>query len=42
MPFSIKALLILLIAFFYRKSASFVKNSTFTQSDSVRAVLEVF
>ena len=35
-PFSVKALLILLM------SAFFAKNSTFTQSNSVRAVLEIF
>ena len=43
LPFSTKALLILLmLAFFLQKSAFFGKNSTFTRSNSVRAVLEIF
>ena len=41
-PFSTKAFLIFLMsAFFYKKSALFGQNSNFTQSDSVRAVLEI-
>ena len=39
-PFSIKTPLILL--FFYKKSAFFGKNSIFSQSNSVGAVLEMF
>ena len=43
LPFSIKALLILLMpAIFAKKSAFFGKNSAFTQSNSVRAVFEIF
>ena len=44
LPFSTKALLILLmLAFlFLQKSAFFDRNSPFTQSNSVRAVLEIF
>ena len=43
MPFSTKAPLILLMPeFFDKKSAFFGKNSTFTQSNSVRAVLQIF
>ena len=42
-PFSTKALLILMIsAFFDNKSEFFGKNSAFTQSNSVRVVLEIF
>ena len=42
-PFSTKALLILLMSgFFCKKSAFFGKDSTFTLSNSVRAVLEIF
>ena len=42
-PFSTKAPLILLTsAFFCEKSAFFGKNSTFTQSNNVTAVLEIF
>ena len=42
-PFSAKALLILLIsAFFCKYQRFFSKNSTFTQSNSVTAVLEIF
>ena len=42
-PFSTKALLILLMsAFFCKKPAFFGKNSIFTQSNSVRAVLDIF
>ena len=42
-PFSTKALLILLrSAFFCKNAAFFGKNSTFSQSNNVRAVLEVF
>ena len=41
--FSIKALLILLMsALFSNKSAFFGKNSTFTERNSVKAVLEIF
>ena len=41
--FSTKARLILLMpAFFYKESAVFGKYSTFTQGNSVRAVLEIF
>ena len=41
-PFSIKILLILLISAFFEKNQHFlVKNSTFTQSNSVRAVLVI-
>ena len=41
-PFGTKTLLILLIStFFCKKSAFFGKNSTFTQSNIVRAVLEI-
>ena len=41
--FSTKALLILLMSvFFCQKSTFFGKNNTFTQSNSVRAVLEIF
>ena len=36
------ALNLLMSAFFCKKSAFFDKNSTFTQSSSVRAVLEIF
>ena len=45
MPFSTKALLTLLVPayfFFFRKSAIFGKNSTITQTTSVRARLEIF
>ena len=43
MPVSFKALLILLIsAFFCKKSVFFGQDSTFTQSNSVRAVTEIF
>ena len=43
MPFSAKVLLILLIsAFFRKKLAFFDRNSTFTQSNSVRVVSEIF
>ena len=42
-PFSIKALLILLMsAFFFKKAAFSSQNSTFTQSNSVRVVPEIF
>ena len=42
-PFSIKALLILLMsAFFCKKISVFSENCTFTQSNSVRAALEIF
>ena len=42
-PFSTKLLLILLMsAFFLQKSGFFSQNSTFTQCNSVRAVLEIF
>ena len=42
-PFSAKAFLILLMsAFFFKKSVFFGKNSIFTQSNSVRAVLMIF
>ena len=42
-PFSTKVVLILLMsAFFCKKSAFFGKNSTFTQSNIVRAILEIF
>ena len=42
-PLSTKTFLILLMsAIFSKKSAFFVENSTFTQSNSVRAVLEIF
>ena len=42
-PFSSKALLILLVsAFFCKKLAFSGQNSTFTQSNSVRAVFEIF
>ena len=42
-PFSTKALLILLMsAFFCKKSEIFGQNNTFIQSNSVRAVLETF
>ena len=42
-PFSTKTLLILLMsAFFCKKSVAFGNNSTLTQSNSVRAVLEFF
>ena len=42
-PFSIKAFLILLMpAFFCKKSAFFQQNSTFPQINSVTAVLEIF
>ena len=42
-PFSTKALLILLMsAFFLQKISFFGQNDTFTQSTSVRAVLEIF
>ena len=42
-PFSAKVLLILLIsAFFCKKLAFFGENGTVTQSNSVRAVLEIF
>ena len=41
--FSTKALLILLMSvFFLQKSAFFGKNSTFSQSNSLRAVFEIF
>ena len=41
-PFSTKALLILLMSiFFCKKSAFFGKNGTLTQGNSLRAVLEV-
>ena len=41
-PVSIKILLILLISAFFEKNQHFlVKNSTFTQSNSVRAVLVI-
>ena len=43
MPFSNKALLILQMPeIFCKKSVFFDQNSTFTQSTSVRAVLEIF
>ena len=43
MPFSAKALLILLMfGFFGKKSTFFGKNNTLIQSNSVRAVLEIF
>ena len=43
MSFSTKALLILLMsAFFCKKSAIFGQNSTFTLCNSVRAVLKIF
>ena len=38
MPFSTKALLILLMHFFCKESEFFGQNITFTQSNSVRAV----
>ena len=42
-PFCTKALLLLLMsAFFCKKSAFWGYSSAFTQSNSVRAVLEVF
>ena len=42
-PFSIKVLLILLVlGFFSKKSTFFGENSTFTQNNSVKAVLEIF
>ena len=42
-PFSTKTTLILLIQhFFLQKTSIFVKNSTFTQMNGVRAVLEIF
>ena len=42
-PFSAKALLILLmLIFFLQKISIFGKNSTFTQSNSVKVVLEIF
>ena len=42
-PFSTKALLILLMSeFFCKKLAFFSKDSTFTLSNSVRAVFEIF
>ena len=42
-PLGTKALLILLmLAFFCKKSAFFGKNSTFTQLSSVTTVLEIF
>ena len=42
-PISTKAPLILLIsALFCKKSAFFGKNNTFTQTNSMRAVLEIF
>ena len=42
-PFSFKALLILLMpAIFAKKSAFFGKNSASTQSNSVRAMFEIF
>ena len=42
-PFSTKTLLILLIsAFFVKNWAFFCKNSTFSQSNSVGAVLDIF
>ena len=42
-PFSNKPFLIFLTsAFFLQKISIFIKISTFTQSNSVRAVLEVF
>ena len=42
-PFSAKELLIFLMSeFFCKKSAFFGQNSTFTQSNSVRPVLEIF
>ena len=43
-PFSTKALLALLISafFFTKKSVFFGQNSTSTQSNSVRVVLEIF
>ena len=42
-PFSTEALLILLIsAFFYNKSVLLGQNSIFTQSNSVRAALDIF
>ena len=42
-PFSTKVALILLMsALFCKKSAFFGKNSTFTQSNGVRAMLEIF
>ena len=41
-PFSAKALLILLMSvFFCKKSAFFGKNGTLTQGNSLRAVLEI-
>ena len=44
--FSTKVLLILLMSFFFfffcKKSAILGKNSTFTQSNSVRVALEIF
>ena len=42
-PFSIKVLLIFLMsAVFCKGSAFYGQNSTFTQSNSVRVVLEIF
>ena len=42
-PFSTKTLLILLMStFFCKRSLFFGKNSTFTQSNSARAVLGIF
>ena len=42
-PFSTKALLILMmLAFLCKKSAFFGKNSTLTQNNSSRAVFEIF
>ena len=42
-PYSTKGLLIvLMLAFFVKKSVFFGKTSTFTQSNIVRAILENF
>ena len=41
-PFGTKVLLILLMSAFCKNSASFGKYSTFTQSNRVRTVLEIF
>ena len=42
-PFSTKAFLILMMsAFFWIKSGFFGQHSTFTQSNNVRAELEIF
>ena len=42
-PFSIKVFLVLLmLAFFLQKVRFFSKNNTFNQSNSLRALLEIF